>query len=141
MALVVGTDTWITLAEAETYFAKRPKTEPWDSLDDPTKESWLFLSYQWIINDPAFEAPASSTATGVKYGQAEGALFLINSYDDYAMRDTLISSGVERFEYSKWKEDLGSLSKPLWVRQPFQDEGFFNGGIVGINLCDPSTLT
>ena len=141
MALVVGTNSWVTLVEADAYFADHPKSSPWDVLDDPTKEQYLILSFNWIVNDPAFTAVPSTVDQNVKNGQCEGALFLINYYDDYTKRDALIATGVQSFTYSKWSETLGEVSKPQWVVYFFDGAGFFNGGgASGFIVSDTNNL-
>ena len=41
MALTVGTDTYVTLAEAVAYLGRRLRTTAWDSADTPTREKAL----------------------------------------------------------------------------------------------------
>jgi hypothetical protein len=41
MALTVGTDTYVTLAEAVSYLARRLRTGPWDAATTTTRETAL----------------------------------------------------------------------------------------------------
>jgi hypothetical protein len=54
MAITVGTDTYVTLAEADAYAAARPALSAWASLTSPQKEAalveaaiYLDASYSW----------------------------------------------------------------------------------------------
>lgn len=142
MALVVGDNSWVTLAEAEVYFSERIGAGPWEALpDDATKEKYLISAFRWIYYDPAFTAPAAADDDGVKFGQCEAALFLITHADEYAKRDALIASGVESFTFSKWSETLGEVVKPAAVANFFRSVGYYNGGIAAAILEDPSTTT
>jgi hypothetical protein len=54
MPITVGTDTYVTLAEANTYAAARPALSSWGSLTDQQKEAalveaaiYLDASYSW----------------------------------------------------------------------------------------------
>lgn len=48
MALVVGTNSYITLVEAESYLAEEINTVAWNALDDTTKENYLIVAYNYI---------------------------------------------------------------------------------------------
>lgn len=141
MALVVGTNSWITLAEAETYFSERIQADPWDNLpDDATKEKYLISAYHWIKDYPGVTAPASSASEAVKRAQAEGALFLISFYDEINNRDALYSAGVRDFKKSKWEEELAEQTLPKTVTNPLCSGGFYNGGAAAMfTLTDSNT--
>jgi hypothetical protein len=54
MTITVGTDTYVTLAEADAYAAARPALSAWGSLTEPQKEAalteaalYLDASYAW----------------------------------------------------------------------------------------------
>jgi len=129
MALVVGTNSWISLAEAETYFSERIEADPWDDLpDDATKEKYLISAYRWLFYYTGITAPASADEDAVKYGQAEAALFLISFYDERNNRDALYSSGVRDFTKSKWKETLEQQTLPETIVNYFENVGYFDGG-------------
>ena len=142
MALIVGTNSWGSLAEAELYFGDRIDTEGWTALpDDATKSKFLVSAFRWIYNDPMFDVPVDSEESSVKEGQFEAVLFLVNYSKEYEKRAALISMGVEKFQYSKWTENLGELSKPMTIINYFSKAGFYNGGISRLTLVDPSELT
>ena len=77
MALVVGTDSYITLVEAEAYLANEINTTAWDALDDDTKENYLRVAYQYMqMLDMTVPDP---TPTCVKNSQAIMANIDVNN--------------------------------------------------------------
>lgn len=81
MALTVGTDSYVTLAEADAYFLTRPHSSNWsDSVSDADKENALRMAafhidlrYEWLgsiaVAGQAMEWPRS----GLYYHGAEVA--------------------------------------------------------------------
>lgn len=142
MSLVVGTNSWVSLSEANTYFTTRIGTAGWDNLTtDAEKNSYLITAYNWIKYDPTFNVPADSTEEDVKKGQCEAALFLINHYEDYQRREAQIASGITKFNYSEWHEYLSESTKPRSIINFFASAGFYNGGVASTLLHDNSTIT
>ena len=129
MALTVGVNSWVTRAEADAYFDDRIDSDPWTSLSVENKDKYLITAYNWIKFDPMFVAPAGSTSQAVKNGQCEAALFLINYSLEYERRGALIASGVKKFQYSRWTENLGEITKPYAVINYFTSAGYYNGGV------------
>jgi len=142
MALTIGTNSWISLSDAETFFSEHIGAAPWDALaDDATKEKYLISAYRWVATDPMFDVPAASDSQNVKYGQCEAALFLINHYEEYQKRDAMQAAGITKFNYSEWHEYLGELTKPRSVVNYFTSAGFYSGGVAMTILKDPAILT
>jgi hypothetical protein len=134
--IVVGTNSWLTLAEAETYFESRINSDSWNALSEGDKNIYLITAYNWIFYDPGFFAPASATNSAVKNGQCEGALFLINYGEEYEKREALLASGVTEFKFSKWSEKLGEAKKPDSVTNYFISAGYYAGANVLIQTPD-----
>jgi hypothetical protein len=140
MALAVGTNSWVTRAEADTYLADRIGTDLWDALTDANKDKYLVTAYYWIINYPGVTATASDTDQNLKNAQIEAALFLVSFYDDLNSRSGLYTSGVRRFTKSKWSETLEKQTLPPSVENPLSEGGFYNGGSAAcITLTDTNT--
>lgn len=138
-SIIVGTNSWCTLSEAESYFATRIGSSAWSALSSDTeKEKYLISAYNWIRYDSAFSVTGDETLAPIKYGQCEGALFLASFYDEYMKREALIASGVTEFTYSKWSETLGETRKPESVTRFFQSLGLYSGSF-GIAQCADST--
>ena len=139
MSLTVGTDTWVTLSEANTYFASHIAADPWDALSDANKEKYLKTAYRWIYYDSAFSVPAASTETAVKYGQCEAALFLINYYTEYDKHDAMNAMGIKEFRYSKRSEDLTEVKKPASVINYFSSVAMYTGGVALFEVTNDDT--
>ncbi|GAF85062.1 unnamed protein product [marine sediment metagenome] len=115
MALVVGTNSWATLVEADLYLTDRIHAEVWFTLlDTPanpgeeSKESYLISAFYWLSGSPQLEIPASSTAANVKIAQIEGAFFLQEHYEALNERRAAIATGLDSFRYSKRMENLSA---------------------------------
>ncbi len=139
MSITVGTDSWVTLAEADTFFASHIGSSPWDVLSGNDKEKYLKTAYRWLYYDSAFSAPAASSETAVKYGQSEAALFLINYYTEYDKHDAMQAQGIKSFEYSKRREDLTEIKKPSSVINYFSSVAFYTGGVALFELTNDDT--
>ena len=139
MSITVGTDSWISLADAETFFASHIGATPWDALLDNDKEKYLKTAYRWIYYDSAFSAPAASSETAVKYGQCEAALFLINYYSEYDKHEAMTAMGIKSFQYSKRSEDLTEVKKPASVIKYFSSVAFYSGGVALFEVTNDET--
>ena len=126
MAITVGTDTYVTVAEADAYFAARYGFDSWTSLDTPTKEKSLAsatqildLSCAWygskVVSDQLLAFPrlpdADPVPQAVKDAQCELA-FNINSTGSTSTvgDDPLegLKAGSVAFDFK-----AGSKSNPL----------------------------
>jgi hypothetical protein len=139
MSIVVGTDSWISLADADTFFNSHIGSSAWEALSDADKEKYLKTAYRWIYYDSAFSVPATSTETAVKYGQCEAALFLINYYSEYDKRDALSAMGVKSFDYGKRSEELTEVQKPASVINYFSSVAMYTGGVSLFEVTNSET--
>lgn len=122
MAVTVGLNSWVTIAEADAYLTSRAGAAEWFALDDSpvnpgedSKETFLITAFYWLLDDPGFGLSAALTDDYVKRAQIEAALFLSKYREDFENREAKQAGGVERFKNSKWEEDLGLVSKPQVV--------------------------
>ena len=92
MSLIVGTNTWVTMAEADTYFSERiGSSKYWVSGAD--KEQSLITAYRQINNMDGYVFPVVAT-DNMKYAQCEQALFLLAFSDEIFRRSSLKAQGV-----------------------------------------------
>jgi len=124
MSLVVGTNSWASVAEADTYLTDRINATEWFSLNvSPAtpgavaKESLLVSAYYWLSGSPELEIPASVTDTDVKNAQIESAWFLYEHYTELNERRAAMYTGVESFKLSKKSENLNidNLQIPSYI--------------------------
>jgi len=117
MPLVVGTNSWVTLAEAFTHLSSRMGSKDWLDLDPdgspglPTRESTLIESFYWLSNDLSYSIPNSCTDDLVKQAQMEGALYLLKYYDETQDHEAAIAQGIKSFSYSKRSETFGEAPR------------------------------
>jgi hypothetical protein len=124
MALVVGTNSWSTRAEADAYLTDRIGATDWFGLADvpanpgeDSKDSFLISAFHWLQGSPELDIPSSASDDGVKNAQIEAALFLYSHYSDLDERRAAISMGVSSFAYSKRREifDPSQLTIPAYI--------------------------
>ncbi len=119
MSLNVGVNSWVSVAEADTYFTDRVNASSWFDLDespanpgDDSKEVFLVSAFYWLFDDPGFNLPQVSTDPKIQRAQEEAAFFLLNYSQDYENREAKIAGGVMRFKNKSWEEDLTEIKKP-----------------------------
>lgn len=128
--LVVGTNTYITLAEANTYFADRLGIDAWTNATDDNKNKALLMACK-IIDDQQYDGrpvsivqssafpryglsnrqkqllPSLSIPDDVKYAQAEQAASILSDYSTFdasSERLQLQREGVTKMEIGDYKE-------------------------------------
>ena len=112
MALVVGTNSWASVAEADTYLADKIDAEAWFLLadsDDPgvrSKGALLASAFHWLQGSPQLSIASSSTDDDVKNAQIEAAWFLQEYSEEMKDRRAAIASGVTSLRLSRRAETL-----------------------------------
>ena len=92
VAIVVGTNSWVTETEANTYFEARvTASDYWVNLATINKPA-LITAYKWL-NAGKYTFPVTSTQN-MKDAQCEMALFLIQHQPDLDLRMGLQVQGV-----------------------------------------------
>lgn len=93
--LDIGVNSWVTLVEANAYFAGRwGSDEFWnDDLTDVKKSMALITAYNQILNSGYYEIP-STVNDIIKNAQCEQALFLVVHGSDAMRRMGLQNQGV-----------------------------------------------
>lgn len=132
MSITVGVNSWVTIAETDTYLTSHIGAADWFLLDDnpatpgaESKESYLVEAFYRLLYSADYTLTPTLTNTGVKNAQIEFAFFLFKNYNDYTKREAKIASGIESFTYSKWREKLGDAVKvPVIVDGMIINEGF-----------------
>jgi len=93
MGIVVGTNSWVTEAEANEYFSTRLGADDYwtDGADDNIPA--LITAYKWLNNCGKFSFPSTATDK-MKELQCEMALFLLQHQPDIDLRMGLQAQGV-----------------------------------------------
>ncbi len=95
MALTVDTNTWLSVADADTYMALRLNADAvWDdSTTTAKKEAALATAYFQLTNDERYGLPETVVQV-MKDAQCEQALFLLQNEGDLDSRQGLRAQGV-----------------------------------------------
>jgi len=92
MSLTISTNTWVMMAEANTYFSERIGAEKY-WLTGTNKEQALITAYRQLKNTEGYLFPDTPTVN-MKYAQCEQALFLLAFSDEIFRRGSLQAQGV-----------------------------------------------
>ncbi len=92
MSITVGTNSWVTVAEANTYMGDRIKAGDYWTDGAGDNEDALITAYKWL-NAGKFSFPDTSTQP-MKDAQCEMALFLLQHQPDLDLRMGLQVQGV-----------------------------------------------
>jgi hypothetical protein len=134
MSLVVGTNSWASVAEADTYLTDRINTTEWfqtaptGSPGEVSKESLLVSAFYWLTGSPELELSATLTDTSVKNAQTEAAFFLLEHYDELNERRAAMYTGVDSWKLSKKSEnyDINQLQIPSYILGMLRDYAIMN---------------
>lgn len=126
IVLTVGTNTWVTLAEADSYFESRYGSDAWATLTADNRKKLLISAYQWINSDPAYSI--SAVTDKLKKAQLELAWYIYTNYEQHEKHVNLYSSGVRTFRISKFHEDLEKPQMPTIVKDLLDEYNFNSGG-------------
>ena len=126
LSIIPGTNSWVTLAEADAYFeAKYNASDIWAAFTDTVKKQLLISAYNWINQQSIFSISPSSTAEAVKIAQCEAAWYLYSFGTEDEKRRALIGQGVTSFDLSNWSETLSKYQFPSFLSDMLDD--FFVG--------------
>jgi len=104
VTVIVGTNSWITLAEADDYMDGKVEDTNWDSKTGDQKNRAIVSAFRMIYNSGKFNIPKTATAQIVKDAQSELADYLAEFYSSHKKRTALRAQGVNDFKVSKWEE-------------------------------------
>ena len=112
MAITVGTNSWVTEAEANAFMDNRFGSVDYWTAGVATNQAALITAYNWL-QAGRYTFPATSTQD-MKDAQCEMALFLMQHQPDLDLRMGLQAQGVVAAGVVKEKyRDDGSLELPL----------------------------
>ena len=136
--MIVGTDTWVTIAQADAYFSTRFGASWWTALTEADKTALLVTAFNWLLYDAAFALSPETDLPDVRVAQMEGAYFLHDHQAEYEGRTANIAGGVTSVSASKWGESYGTLKKPDRVLAALQRAGVYNGAGGMVDLGENS---
>lgn len=121
MALTVGTNSWVTVTEANDYFLTSYGRSVWASLSNSEKETLLISAYNWIQQQSIFSISATSTDSAVKQGQYETSWYIYSYWNQTEDRRALYAQGVREFKISKFSEKLEPPEFPQHIIDILED--------------------
>ncbi len=131
MALTVGTDTYISLDDADTYFGNRLHTDTWDAATDDDKETALKMActlmenrVQWLglptdsdqtlawprkslLDHSCNAVPKDMTPEAVKAVQCELAFHLLSN------DPLIVPGGIKSIEIEGLEMDLANSNQTI----------------------------
>jgi len=128
MAIVVGTNSWVTEAEANTYMDERLGAADYWTNGAADNARALVTAWTWLTNSPKFSFPTAvaSITTVMKYIQFEMALFLLQHQPDIDLRMGLQAQNVTEAGIVKEKYTLSIHGIPLPATVVDMAQGFLN---------------
>ena len=119
--IIVGTNSWCTIAFADTYFLEKWGASAWATLTNNEKTQLLIHAYRWINQQASLSIPASSTEEIVKQAQCEIAWYVYNYNAEHEKRRALSTQGVNSFRIGAFSENLSGVKFPEWVIDMLED--------------------
>lgn len=124
--VTVGTDSWVTVAEADTYFSMKYGAGAWAGLSNDQKVQLLVSAHNWIQSQPDISIPETSTDTKVKQAQCEAAWYIYLHWENHDKRRALEAQGVKAFHVGNFGETLEIGQFPGWLKDLVSD--FYSKG-------------
>lgn len=111
---IPGTNSWITRAEADSYFAdKYGASSSWAALAQPVRDQLIISAYNWLRSMSGYSLPATAAASQpLKDAQCEAAWFLYRFNEEQEKRRALYAQGVRSFRVSEFSETLAEQMLP-----------------------------
>lgn len=135
--IVVGVNSWATLAQANEYFSTRyGAVDTWAGFTDPVKESLLITSYKKLTGIGGLALPASTTDEKILQAQYEYSWYLYRETEPMEKRQGLITQGVSEFKVLDFQEKYDNpwMALPSDIQDLLEEYYFGQGaGFAEIN--------
>ena len=116
MPVIVGTNSWVTIAFCDTYLSTKYGAGAWAALSVADKTALLVTAFNLIRRQSGYDIAATSTDQAVKDAQCEVAWFWYAHGEEWDKRSALYASGVRSFTVMSWSESLQVPMLPQFVR-------------------------
>jgi hypothetical protein len=108
MSVIVGTNSWVTIAQADAYLATKYGAGAWAAFSVADKTALLITAFNIIRFQSGYNVPASSTSQVVKDAQCLLAWWWYLHGEEWDKRAALYASGVRSFTVMSFQEDLAT---------------------------------
>lgn len=116
ITLTVGTNSWVTVIEADSYMESKWGASAWALLTADQKKQALITAFNWIQSSYDYSVSPASTAAKVKNAQLEAAWYIENNWAEHEKRAAIYAQGVRDFTVSKFRESLKEPDLPKIVK-------------------------
>ena len=113
MSIVIGVNSWATIAEADEYLTTKVGSGPWFGLidspaspGDPSKESYLIMAFETLVYKPGYNLAPDNTDDNLKKAQIELAYYFVGNYAQFVEQSDMANRGLSSFTLSKWSESF-----------------------------------
>lgn len=125
--VIVGTNSWASIAQADDYFLVKWGAGAWASLTLTQKTQLLISAFNWI-RQSGLSVSSSDTSALVKQAQLEAAWFVYKYADEHEKRRALSSMGVKSYRAMDFSETLENCAFPEFLSEMLQDYASGGGG-------------
>lgn len=125
VTIIINSNSWITLAEANNYIEAIPNSSSWTALTDTVKKQYIITAYRKIIYSS--ELSISTVTQRIKDAQAQFAYWLSKYMNEWEKRQALYASGVRSFDLPGWAERLEKATLPYEIQNMLADN--LSGGV------------
>lgn len=120
-AVVVGTNSWVTIADADAYLGAKYGADAWASFTETVKTSLLITAFNMLRRAHGYNIAASATAQAVKDAQCELAWFWYSHGAEWEKRAGLYAAGVREFDILDFSETLEAPDLPFFIKDMLDD--------------------
>lgn len=114
--LTVGTNSWVTLAEADAYLATKYGAAAWAGLPVADREALLITAYNLLRLQSGYAIAPDAAAYAVKAAQIETAWWWYGHGAEWEKRAGLYAGGVRSFTVMSWSEGLAAPELPAYIK-------------------------
>jgi len=102
--IIINVNSWVTIAQANTYFLTRYGAGAWASLLDIDKEALLITAYNRIKNSNSVTIGAVTVK--IKIGQMEYAWYIYGNNAEIEKHQALANQGIKQFNIGNFSETI-----------------------------------
>lgn len=132
MALQVGTNSWVSQAEADAYLADRLGADAWTGATSQKKDQALVTAWRDLTSHPHYALSKTTATQDMKDAQCEQALFRLQNESEIDKRMALAAQGVTRIQLiGGFIENYGGVVLPVAAAATARLTAFRKGAAIG----------
>lgn len=128
--VIVGTNSWASIAQADDYFLAKWGGDAWATLSVSQKTQLLVSAFNWISQQSGLSVSPSDSTSLVRSAQLEAAWFLYKYADEHEKRRALTSMGVKSYRVMDFSETLEDCAFPEFISSMLSAYATGSGGVV-----------